>query len=144
MWRVITLISPECHIYTSVNWVRLGSGNGLLPIRHQAITWTNADTVNWTPRNKLWNQNTKFFINENAIEHVVCKRAAILSGGDDLKIMCYINVLTTYIFTVKLTSRYKIRWNFNQNVGKFFEVNKFEKSSAIDGHLGSGFNGTNF
>ena len=38
--------------------------------------------VNWTQRNKLqWNcnQNTKFFIHENASENIVCKMAAILS-----------------------------------------------------------------
>ena len=27
-----------------MNWVSIGSGNGLLPLRHQAITWTNAGT----------------------------------------------------------------------------------------------------
>ena len=30
------------HIYTSVNWVSISSGNGLSPVRCQAITWTNA------------------------------------------------------------------------------------------------------
>ena len=25
------------------NWVNIGLGNGLLPWRHQAITWTNVD-----------------------------------------------------------------------------------------------------
>ena len=29
-------------MYALVNWVSFGSGNGLLPVRHQAITWTNA------------------------------------------------------------------------------------------------------
>ena len=40
--------------------------------------------VNWTPVNKLqWNsnQNTKFFINENRFENVVCEMVAILSRG---------------------------------------------------------------
>ena len=27
----------------SMNWVIIGSGNGLSSFRHQAITWTNAD-----------------------------------------------------------------------------------------------------
>ena len=30
------------HIYVSVNWVSIGSENDLSPVRHQAITWTNA------------------------------------------------------------------------------------------------------
>ena len=30
------------NIYVSVNWVSIGSDNGLLPVRRQAIIWTNA------------------------------------------------------------------------------------------------------
>ena len=41
--RLDEVISLYCRIYASVNWVSTGSGNGLLPIRRQAITWTNAD-----------------------------------------------------------------------------------------------------
>ena len=33
----------------SVNWVSIGSGNGLLPVWHQAITWTNADILSKGP-----------------------------------------------------------------------------------------------
>ena len=36
------LISPYCHIYASLNLVSIGSDNGLLPIKHQAIIWTCA------------------------------------------------------------------------------------------------------
>ena len=36
------LISSWCHIYASVNWVSIGSDNGLSPVWCQAITWTNA------------------------------------------------------------------------------------------------------
>ena len=31
------------HIYASLNKVSISSGNGLSPVRRQAITWTNAD-----------------------------------------------------------------------------------------------------
>ena len=34
---------PQYHLYVSVNWVSIGSGIGLPPVRSQAITWTNAD-----------------------------------------------------------------------------------------------------
>ena len=35
--------SPElCHLYAWVNWVIISSGNGLSPLRRQAITWANA------------------------------------------------------------------------------------------------------
>ena len=33
---------PECRRYVSVNWADIGSGNGLLSVWRQAITWTNA------------------------------------------------------------------------------------------------------
>ena len=32
-------------IYASVNWANFGSGNGLSPTQHQAITWTNVDLL---------------------------------------------------------------------------------------------------
>ena len=37
------------HIYASVNWVSIGSDNGLSPSRRQAITWTNADLLSIGP-----------------------------------------------------------------------------------------------
>ena len=33
--------SPPIAAYASVNWGSIGSDNGLLPIRRQAIIWTN-------------------------------------------------------------------------------------------------------
>ena len=35
-------IEAEWRIYASINYAIIGSGNGLCPVRHQAITWTNA------------------------------------------------------------------------------------------------------
>ena len=32
----------QFRVYASVNWVIIGSGNGLLPLRRQAIVWINA------------------------------------------------------------------------------------------------------
>ena len=42
------------HTTASVNWVIIGSGNGLLPYRHQAITWTNTDLLS------IWHLGTNF------------------------------------------------------------------------------------
>ena len=67
-------------MYASVNWVCIGSGNGLSPNRRQAITWTRADLL-LIGRNTLqWNsnQNTERFIAKNAFGNV-CEMAAILS-----------------------------------------------------------------
>ena len=35
--------------YTEVKWVIIGSGNGLLPVWQQAITWTNDDLLPFRP-----------------------------------------------------------------------------------------------
>ena len=53
-------ISPKYCIYVSVNQVSLGLDNGLLPVRYQAITWTNADLLS------IEHLRTKF--SENWIE----------------------------------------------------------------------------
>ena len=37
----IKLIEAEWRIYASLNWVTIGSDNGLSPLRRQAIIWTN-------------------------------------------------------------------------------------------------------
>ena len=41
-WKYLTHLPLVLHIYASVNWAIIGSGNGLSPIWCQAITWTNA------------------------------------------------------------------------------------------------------
>ena len=41
----VQFISPWCWIYASVNLMCIGQGNGLSPVRRQAITWTNADLL---------------------------------------------------------------------------------------------------
>ena len=68
--------------YASLNWVIIGLGNGLAPIRHQAIAWTSANLL----PNKLLgrnltkiNQNLNIFIDENALQYVVCEMVSILS-----------------------------------------------------------------
>ena len=47
--RVLKVISPWCRVYAFVNWVSIGSGNGLSSVRCQAITWTNADLLSVGP-----------------------------------------------------------------------------------------------
>ena len=60
----------------------IASDNGLSPGRRQAIIWNIAGIFNWALGNKLkWNleRNLYIFIEENALENVVTKLAAILS-----------------------------------------------------------------
>ena len=72
-----------------MNWVIIGSCNGLTPFRRQAITWTNDDLnvvkpllepmmtySQLGPPNKLqwnFNQDAMYIIQENAYENIVCK-----------------------------------------------------------------------
>ena len=70
-------------IYAFVNWISIGSGNGLSPIRHQAITWTHAHLLSIEPLGTNFSEirmkNTKLFVPENAFENVVCEMASILT-----------------------------------------------------------------
>ena len=80
----------------SVNWVSTGSDNGLSPIRRQAIILTNAGLLSIGPLGtnfskiliKMQNFSfTKMHLN------IVCKMAAILSRGDELR-----GLMMVYVF----------------------------------------------
>ena len=43
MW--VKLIESEWRIYASPTWNSISSGSGLLPVRRQAIIWTNAEIL---------------------------------------------------------------------------------------------------
>ena len=64
--------------YALVNWVTIGSDNGLSPIRRQAIIYTNAGFVFRTNFIKI--KIKKLFIHENVSENIVCELAALLPG----------------------------------------------------------------
>ena len=53
--NVIGRIS-QCYIYASLNWVSIGSGNGLSPLRRQAIAWTNDDKLSIGPIGQDFNE----------------------------------------------------------------------------------------
>ena len=66
-----------------MNWVSIGSGNGLSPVWHQAINWTNADLFSNGPTGtNLCEIQIKIqnYLHENTFENV-CKTAAILFRG---------------------------------------------------------------
>ena len=47
---LINSSSPSAeYMYASVNWIGVSSGNGMSPVRHQAITWTNANLLSIGP-----------------------------------------------------------------------------------------------
>ena len=61
-------------------FVHHGPGDGLSPVRHQSITWTKCCLiVHWKLKDIIqWNlnQNAAIFVEENAVENVVCKNSA--------------------------------------------------------------------
>ena len=70
----------------SVNWVSIGSDNGISPIRHQAIISTSAGLLSighlGTNFSEILSKIKK--LHQNAFENIVCEMAAILSRGDEL------------------------------------------------------------
>ena len=81
---LIWVISPKCCIYVSVNQDRIGSDNGLSPIRHQAIMYTNAGLLLSGPFGtnfseifiKIW-----LFLSWKQNWIIICEMVAILSRG---------------------------------------------------------------
>ena len=69
-------------VYVAVNKVIIGSGNGLVPVHHQAITWTSDDLLSIGPSGKNFNEilikNTELSSQESAFEIVICNMVAIL------------------------------------------------------------------
>ena len=78
-------IEAVCHIYVSADKGIIASNNGLLPVRHQAITPSIAGLL----LNEQWNlnQNSYISIEENVLEKVVWKIAAIVSRPQFVNIM---------------------------------------------------------
>ena len=70
------------HIYVSKLTI-IGTDNGLLPGRQQAIIWTNAGILLiqalGTIFSEIWRDIWYIFIQEYASKNVVCGMAAILS-----------------------------------------------------------------
>ena len=81
---------PWYRIYASANWVSIGPGNGLSPVRRQAITWTNADLLSigllGTNFSEIRNGNTKIFIHENAFENIVYENGGHFVQGKRVNI----------------------------------------------------------
>ena len=68
-----------------MNWVIIGSVNGLSPVRHQAITWTNAGLLSiellGTYFSEIWIGILSFLFQKMQLKMSSGKMAAILSRG---------------------------------------------------------------
>ena len=82
---------PKCCIYASVNWVCIGSDNGLSPVRRQAITWTNANLFSvWPLGTHLGEIPIKIQISTFTKMHLKkssAKWRPLARGGDEFKLM---------------------------------------------------------
>ena len=79
----------------------IGSNNGLSPGRRQAIIWTNAGIL-WigllgTYISEILMEIFNIFIDENALENVVCETVAILSRPQCVLISRWPLILTLYL-----------------------------------------------
>ena len=79
----------------------IASDNGLLPVRRQAIIWTNAGLllIKTLGDKFLWNlnQNTRISIDKNAFENVICKMSAIF---------CWSQCVNSLVLTIDLCYMY--------------------------------------
>ena len=83
------LISTWCHMYVSVNWVIIGPGNGLSPVRSQAITWTHAGLFSigllGTYISEMWIGILSFSFKKMQLKMSLPKWRTFCPGGDELK-----------------------------------------------------------
>ena len=80
-----------------MNWVNIGSGNGLSPFPLQANTWSNVGLLLIGPlENFQWNfiRKSNIFIKENAIDNLVCQTDGHFFQGRWVKL---ISILCTLI-----------------------------------------------
>ena len=72
-----------------MNWICISSGNGLSPVRHQAITWTNASLLSiellGTNLSEIRIGILSFSLKKMHLKLSSAKMAAILFRGDELK-----------------------------------------------------------
>ena len=114
---------PSAAYNTSVNWVSIDSGNGLSPLRCQAITWTNAGLLSigllGTNFSEIRIRILSFSYKKMHLKLPIWQ--PFCPGGDELMghtTYCLLLVLLPlyhiYIKSVQLTEKYGIsKWNIN-------------------------------
>ena len=84
-------------MYVSVNWVSIGSGNGLSPVWQEAITWTKAGLLSSEPLRINFSeigielQNFSFMKMHFKMSSVEWQPFRLL-GRDELKCLAYYKV----------------------------------------------------
>ena len=106
----------------------IGSDNGLTPGRRQAIIWTNAGILLIGPLGTNFSEiligNSNIFNQGNAVENVVCKKAAILSRPQWVKTLG----LTKWLIFCNMHS-YAFSW---VKIIVFYSIFKFVLKCLFD------------
>ena len=101
----------------------IGSDNGLVPGRRQAIIWTNVHLLSIGPLGTNFaklNQNTKLFVQENAFESIVCEMAAILSRERWVNVW-YVYALQVFVWHTQTKPGHSGNPRTVQNSAKYVE-----------------------
>ena len=107
---------PYWRIYVPVNWVIIGSGNGLSPIQRQTIIWTNP--TNWNLGNKLqWNLTDRYTNFSSAKMHLKMSPWPFCPGW----VSAPSHHLNQCWIIVNWAIRNKLQWNFNRNPNIFMK-----------------------
>ena len=89
----LTLWGPEMYIYISKLTI-IGSGNGLSPLRQQAITWPNVALLSVglleTTFNEIWIRILSFSFKKMHLKMLSAKMAAYLSREIWVKAVCHV------------------------------------------------------
>ena len=104
-----------------MNWVNIGSGNGLSPVRRQAITWTNVDFLSIGPLgtnfSEIWIKIQNFSFVKMHLKISFVNWRPFCPGG------------------VNWTLGNKFQWNVNENGTIFIGDNAFENDCKISPFL---------
>ena len=95
-------------MHASMSYAIIDSNSDWSPIRCQPIIWANIGLLWIRLWNKLlWNFNQKsnIFIQENAFEKVICKKAAIFSGPQCVNTLRASIIVLTHLYQRPPTSR---------------------------------------
>ena len=88
LWYRSLPVVNSCPPNVSLNWVSIGSGNGLSPVQRQAITWTNAGLLSTGPLgtifHEIWIKIQKLSFMKMHLNLSSAQWRPFCPGGDEL------------------------------------------------------------
>ena len=130
----------------SVNWVSIGPGNGLSPVRCQAITWTNAGLLSIGPLGTNFSETRikiqKFSFMKINFNLWSVKWPLFCPGGNELKSIhvgkkgpwsSLVGVMAYWLFTAKPLPEQMQTYYQTSNISCTSAGNEFVNQSDVDG-----------